>query len=855
MVKYNSKYRIRSKIISQSLILFVFLMNFFLPIVLLSQCNNHFTNYNLNERFGLYEHGSPLIDPIKLDWPIKYGYINRDSQQIKIENVHDEISPKTASSGHPLTKNITNLNSLDEILFVAIEEDGEGLKGWLWDDSLNGCVLQHSWVAVDDTISPRAVAADIDGDGLDELIFAGHDGNGDDINAWAYDDAQHDYALLKHWDANDDSRLYAITTGDIDGDGIDEIIFAGTDGDGDDLNAWAFDDANTGFIELYHWDANDDYREPDVATGDIDGDGKDEIVFAVEFGEIEIYDDADEDFTLITSFHVVSNDARDLQIAMGDVDGDYLDEIIVAGTYLSYNWLTDTYDNGGLRACVYDDIYYGFGLMKQWSKSTDDIIGKWSVAVGNFDADLSKEFVFVNTDDDGEDIEAYFYDDAETDFTEIVAWTPNDNSSDPDVTVGDIDCDGQDEVVIVGVDGDDHEDINAWAFDNIRSGMVDIIHTWNSNDGGRQPVVACGDFDGDGIRMQYTGESWETTSDALPIVVMACAPLVEGISQNYVLSGTGYGTEISQGNETFKEVGVSIGASISFERGDPFGVVSASIKATLGADFSKTTTQTSLTSYGTSYISGYPDDVIIFQQIVFRSYRYTIISDPNNTRIDENIALSVPILTSIFKQSLQYFALNHSIIESNNETFGHVPGAVWTYPTLEEKDAIVEKYSGTSSRLIPIGQGNGITTVTIDVFEQTISSELERLNVGVEAGFSVCGAGFSASVGFWKTDIFSIITGSEVTYQGTVGDIAKGSDYNKYKYDFGMFVYNYKPNPNLGYQVINYWIENGPTKGPSKFVQTLNKIPGMPIGLTLCIAFLSIIIINRKIRFKTKIVS
>jgi len=60
---------------------------------------------------------------------------------------------------------------------------------------------------------------------------------------------------------------------------LDEILFFGTDEwDSDDLNGWLWNDAIEGYGQLAHWDDDDNLKKPDVAPGDVDGDGTDEII-------------------------------------------------------------------------------------------------------------------------------------------------------------------------------------------------------------------------------------------------------------------------------------------------------------------------------------------------------------------------------------------------------------------------------------------------------------------------------------------------------------------------------------------------------------------------------------------------
>lgn len=806
LLRFFSKNDLRKQFLFSILILLLFFFQNSVQNQFITKGNADLLNKNLTI--------NPPLE--QLNWVVEFQNPNGKTQFIKKDSPNQGIYPESASSLHPLMKDNTNVVPLDEIMLLSVDDsDLEDLNGWLYDDALSphSFTELHHWDEGDNSANPNVAAGDFDGDTKDEIVFLSTDNDDDDLNGWVWDDvnALVPFKNMKYWDANDDTSNPQIATGDIDGDGRDEIIFAGTDNDNDDLNAWAFDDALNSiepFAELYHWNANDNLKEVDVCTGDADGDGCDEIIFTGVTGSgvvYKIFDDANHDFALLKQ-KTYSDGYLSTQVASGDIDGDKLDEFIIVGA-TTYDG--DIIGNKGLFVYIIGDVSNNFNMIDSWSNPASTC--KPYVASGDFDGDYFDEIAIVTGGWNGYDVKAWFYDDETTDFAFIRNWV--EPGYHPNLALGEINLDGLCEVIVVCADASDAEDNNGYVLENI-TGTFSWTHPIDHNDGSDLPCVVCGDFDGDGIHIQYTGNSWESTTQPIPVVVMACAPLIRHISQNYVMSGTTFGYDEHEGIQESKEVGSSISAAISYESGDPFGALKVSMSATLSDEFSRTHTNSSMVTYGMVHVNGYPDDSIIFQKVTYKHYLYTITSHIDSLMIGQNITLDIPDNVSVIKTSIDYFNIFYNTAHLNINVFNHTAGDVRTYPSADQKNALITQYHGLASDLATVGQGNGYTTAILNLAEEVSTSEMNQTGYSMQMGLSLGGIGFTGSYGWSEGDMYSIITGASTSYDGSVGDIADPEEYNTYKYDFGLFVYNYKPNPNIAYQVINYWVENAPVQDP-----------------------------------------
>lgn len=159
----------------------------------------------------------------------------------------------------------------------------------------------------------QLVTGDVDGDGIEEVVVLGlvtgalsiFEDTGQLFNP-------EPYATY----ANDGDKL---ATGDLDGDGKEEILIAGDEGHAVEV----YD--NTGDM-LYTFPSvfdGDDY----LAAGDVDGDGKEEVVILGDGnGDVYVYKNG----TLMHGFFD-SGYNEDDNFALGDVNGDGIVEILIAG--------------------------------------------------------------------------------------------------------------------------------------------------------------------------------------------------------------------------------------------------------------------------------------------------------------------------------------------------------------------------------------------------------------------------------------------------------------------------------------------------------------------------------------------
>lgn len=188
----------------------------------------------------------------------------------------------------------------------------------------------------------NVAAGDIDGDGRDEILTGAGPGAvfGPHVRAWSFDGSSVSplsdvsyfaYGTLKYG--------VNVCCGDVDGDGIDEIITGAGPGTvfGPHVRGWNYDGDSIlpiSGVSFFAYGTNQ--WGVNVACGDIDGDGVDEIVTGPGPGQIfgahvRAWDYSSDAVAAIQGVSYFAYDTSyGVNVACGDLDGDGIDEILTA---------------------------------------------------------------------------------------------------------------------------------------------------------------------------------------------------------------------------------------------------------------------------------------------------------------------------------------------------------------------------------------------------------------------------------------------------------------------------------------------------------------------------------------------
>ncbi|RMH70897.1 MAG: VCBS repeat-containing protein [Actinomyces sp.] len=367
--------------------------------------------------------------------------------------------------------------------------------------------------------SSSPAIADLDGDGGGDVVFGAQDGR---IRAWRGDgtalwttSAVPGISAGCRGQSTPTAVDSSPAVGDVDGDGrVEVVVGLGSNWVPDQNGSVLVLDGRTGAVE-WRWTGNRDFGdvwhgsvidpvthhpvgdgwcEPVYSTpalGDVDGDGRLDIVFGGWDQRIHALDGTGRE---LAGFPVAADDTVWSSPALFDADGDGAVDIFI-GTDSSPGGIVD-HRGGVLRALSWKNGT----VVDLWRQYPNEVVMS-SPVIGDIDGDHRPEVV-VGT---GEYWHVTCGPSCGTDHVRVFAWHVDDGSPVPGWPVstggtvitspalGDVDGDGLDEVIVGSYDG------QVYAFDGTGALRWRTRPTFSHLGSGRvtgHPVVA--DLDGDG---------------------------------------------------------------------------------------------------------------------------------------------------------------------------------------------------------------------------------------------------------------------------------------------------------------------------------------------------------------------
>lgn len=636
-------------------------------------------------------------------------------------------------------------------------------------------------------------------------------------------------------DLNGDGTAQIVVAASDDA-GADLLFLEGSPG------TYDVDDARTKRLEGVITGSADHEVTVEMASGRFDYDGPEELAVVVNElnladapatgrSQYFIFDDGEADLAQLATNDIggTGEIAEVADLASGDVDGDGLDEVVLGG-------LTEFHDacsayEGVLT--VLDDAEQSFESLEStlldltFTQSTCPAGDPWQlrflhVNTVDLDGDGTDEIqagpeIFASLADGGlsEPIRT-LPDDVFFEDNEPVAAALTTNAS--DIAVGDVTGDGRENLLIQHVW---RPDVRIWGLSSVDTigddGFAELSRVGSADDqfNAYVPSLVPANVDSDGTILKYSGGEYEGVGYTEPMIIaaLAAAPCAEGIGQNLDACSTSYGdsesTTVSSEYTVTYEAGAYGGVKLG---GDvpAGGEATAEIKLSVTASMSKIAGDSYTLAKSRVFTTGPLEDAVVFTSIPYDIWLYEIVAHPDPDMVGATVEVAAPREPIVLKAEREFFNENIAGQEPiGSNVFDHTVGDLSSYPTAEEKGQMITTTDGLQNGPLTVGQGTGSEGLGIAVGESV--SEGETLGISTELSVDlavgpelvVALAGFS--VGYGEETNVTVTSGTETRYDATVGDLS-AETFEEHAYAFGIFTYVQELD-DQEFHVINYWVD------------------------------------------------
>ncbi|MFZ1862595.1 MAG: VCBS repeat-containing protein [Polyangiales bacterium] len=719
-----------------------------------------------------------------------------------------------------------------------------------------------------------AAAADVDGDGLDEVVIAYREGSQGDIKLLTYQENVSGGVIGFAPDqtltvSSDPATSLSLVAGDFDGDGFSDFAvglgFASA-------ARVIFIENNDGTLAV----ANETKTLPQavanstiqlsMATGNLDYDAGNELVVVVNelfqsnnsdagAARYFIIDDAKAGYADVgdnlirATLAQVNRTAIVADVATGDVDGDNVDEILFGGLQgfdptgtCGYRYLMVALDDikrdnvpiggldlvptihGGCSSASPGQLRFvhvnaldldGDGLPEIQANQYvfDDFVGREPWTQYEWSLDENDQPLYAVIDD-----ASLFANDSG-----FAGRFALDNST---MMAGDVTADGRQNIVFYS---QATNRLETWGLSNPDSGdppltepifdrdwrMMSSVATQDPGSEPIRPIILPSNVNYDSLAVRFSeGEYKLIFTEPIIIAALAGAPCGTDFGQNADACRTSFGKATSTTVTEEQVLSVRASATAGFETEfSALGVKVSGVEvlATLQARASSITSSAYQVTKRIVYTTGPIEDTVIFTTIPLDQYTYEVTSHPDPELIGSKVVISLP--REPIEVQVERERYNANVVTGgpmiDARVLGHMLGEPKSYPTTAEKDALLSEFEGLEFGPAAVGNSGGSSELSINVATESGlgTSYGVDFDLAVKGTVGVVVAGFG--VGFSADKSLQIIHGEESEYTGTVADMNVPTEqYGQDRYSWGIFTYIYDdPVSDQDYEIVNYWVE------------------------------------------------
>jgi hypothetical protein len=720
-----------------------------------------------------------------------------------------------------------------------------------------------------------AAAADIDGDGLDEVAILYREGTQGPITLLTYQETveggvigfSESQSLVVSTDPATDLSLAA---GDFDGDGLSDFVVGLSFGTAARL---LFVGNDEGTLDLSGETATlpqavaDSQIQLSMASGNLDYDAGHELIVVVNelfqangtdagSSRYFIFDDAKAGHTALgdglirATLSEVNRTAIVADVATGDIDGDNVDEIVFAGLQnfdpsgtCGYRYLMVALDDNKRDNVPLGGLDLVPNIHEGCSAESPGHLRYVHVNVLDLDGDglpevQANQYVFHDfsttapwtqyvwgTDGDDQPLKAVI-DDASLFAADEAGFTGRFALDTSSMMVGDATADGRQNIVFYS---QATNRLETWGLSNPDDGMPPLSEPifagdWRMmsslivEDPGAEPIhpmLLASNVNFDSLALRFSeGEYKLIFTEPIIIAALAAAPCDPELGQGTDACRTSFGTATSTTLTEEDVLSVRASATVGFEA--EFSALGVKVTgfemlATLQVHASLITSKAYTVTKRIVYTTGPIEDTVIFTTIPLDQYTYVVTSHPDPELIGSKVVISLPREPIELQVERERYNANvvtgGPIIDAN--VLAHTVGVPSSYPSSSDKGELLANFEGFELGPQSVGNSGGNSALSINVATESGAG----IGYGVDFDLAVKGTvstvvlGFS--VGFSADHSLQIIHGEESEYTGSVADMdLPTAEFGQERYSWGLLTYVYDdPVSAQQYEIVNYWVE------------------------------------------------
>jgi hypothetical protein len=747
------------------------------------------------------------------------------------------------SGYHPLGRAYTTLDQRDEILYLK----RGAVAGRFYDDvaTLNAKPIlagqprlsSDAWQVAEDE---AAIAADIDGDGRDEVVVFYYEATDQTLSLYTIEHLPDntfaksaavviDTGLTKlpAWDWFEDG----VTAANLDDDAAEELVigfgkvYMLDDGDAVGPKFARLNPVASAGLALPSISAD----RIDVGVGDLDnvpGDLTDEVVITHNSGSIarvEIFDGTTHIASKQASFELngASTDdhsSAELRVEVGNFDKrDPEDEIVFLGYRLGYDWWTLT---------LMDGKSGNFGWYRSFSRYIADTSdGRVSIQLRRIDVDgdhvdeVFADFFILSEFDKlpASDSDAVAPEGGG--ITSLAAGNPFNVSGFPLPSTGRVKVASVGNVVQTRAAAAgqqrapvEEELVAIEQFGRlVYGGVVNGAWSWREIeqiDGASNDTLVLGNFDDDSATVHFRNEHEVLYSSPKPIALLSAPPFHaadSGVQQPTGNTYTAFGTSTTMGVNTSQSMSLSVGWSVGFEGGIA-GLAKVESSLSFEQKFDSVTSSGLELAEWITYATG-AEDSVVFTSVPFDVYYYDIVASPVAADVGKTISINVPRRPQTSLVSAAFYDLNRGPTPAVAPLFTHTVGRPRSYPSEAQRDsACAANLSCYSSQVYTVGEGGGFTEIYISKTTNQSKTTNYNFSVTAESKLTVGGVSLGHSVGFGYGFGMGVTSSETTSFTGRVANIVGRTPADAY--DLGLFARQVPfGDGDSKVMLVDYWVK------------------------------------------------